>query len=403
MKCVCRLCGGERLSPLLDMGRHPIAHHFVLNPSQNEYKHPVKMYFCDACGLVQLIDPVPSHMLYKKYVCLSSWKPQPHIPRLLTLIDELPNINKNSRIVEVGCNDGVFLNALRDAGFTHLFGIEPAEDAFVVAQTRGFSVVNAFFDRALADTLVSAQGQYDLLITRQVMEHIPNLQSFCDGIMRLVKPGGYVLIEVPHFDFIVEVADYSAIWEEHVNYFFQKTLHHLLAKYNIRVIREETSNFSGEALVVIGRNGDRMEFCNAMAPLEDLRSAVMAFSERWPRFRDGLLGFLKIHHNQGKKIAIYGAGCRAISLINFTGMTPFIEFVVDDQLEKQGKFIPGSRLPILPSAALEEKSIDLCLLAVNAENETKVISQHSVFEARGGEFVSLLPPSSLLPPFWKTL
>ena len=220
-------------------------------------------------------------------------------------------------------------------------------------------------------------------------------------MVSILRPGGYVLIEVSDFDFNMGALDYSAIWEEHVNYFSRSSLRRLLNQHKISVISEETANFSGQALIMIGQLGETLLPSSTIEYNDDQRSLVRSYGNRWASFCHHLRQFLLSFKKQGKKIAMYGAGNRACALINFVDLKSYLEFVVDDQKEKQGKFMPGSRLPILPPEALEARLIDLCLLAVNTENESKVISQHHQLGER--QFVSLLPPSPLLPPFWKSL
>lgn len=404
-KCMisCRACASNNLFPLLDLGKHPIAHHFPTHSNETEFTHPIVLFSCEGCGLTQILDPVPAERLYKEYVCLSSWKPQPHVPRLLALIGELPHIQKGSRILEIGCNDGSFLQVLRSEGFTNLLGIEPAEDAFAAAEKRGFDVIDGFFDKEMVRGLCAKNRKFELIIARQVLEHVTDLDSFLDGIVSLLLPGGHVLIEVPDFDFSLREWDYSAIWEEHVNYFCQKTLHGLLSRKKIKVVNEETANFSGQALVVLGRLSERPLLSEAMITINEERIRVLSYRDRWPLFCRELRQFLKHYKDQGKRIALYGGGNRACALINFVGLKEFLDFVVDDQKEKQGKLMPGSLLRIFPPEALKENSIDLCLLAVNAENEDKVISRFPLAEPNRIEFVSVLPPSPHLPPFWKTI
>lgn len=405
MKDSCRLCGKHKLIPLLDFGEHPIAHHFLTDPFQEEYVHPVTVCFCESCGLIQLSNPIPPEMLYAEYICLSSWKRHPHIPRLVQLIEQLPGLEKTSRIVEIGSNDGTFLEVLRERGYRKVFGVEPAQDAQEVARQKGVETIGAYFTWKTAQELVSTYGECDLLVARHVLEHINELQEFREAMCALLSPSGYVLIEVPNFDFSLAAPDYSAIWEEHVNYFTLETLSLFLAGAGIQVIHSETVLFSGQGLIVLGKYVEAPPAIPSHGYLEELQAKALAYRDRWPVFRAAFIGYLrKQQKGSGNgKVAVYGAGCRACSLINFAGLSPYLEFVVDDQPEKQGKCLPGSRLPILPGEALEKHSVDLCLLAVNAENEEKVIARHQVYQEKGGRFASVLPPSDRLLPFWGSI
>jgi SAM-dependent methyltransferase len=397
---VCRLCGDSDMVLLIDFGAHPIAHHFLTNPSQEEYVHPVRLFFCNNCGLAQLVDPIPPHMLYTEYVTLSSWKNQPHMPYLLRLISQLPGIEIGANIMEVGSNDGRFLKLLAEQGYNKLMGIEPAQDALQASTNLGIETMGSYFTPDTAQNVVSKQGKCDLLIARQVLEHIHDLENFKESIRIALRPGGYVLLELPNFEFVLKYLDYSAIWEEHVNYFTIQTLGRFLTDIGIGIIHEETLLFSGEAMIVIGKMEDKGPTSDERSTMNDLTSMCMAYRERWPEFREAFIHYLSKHRETGKKMAVYGGGCRACSMINFVGLGPYIEFVLDDQPEKQGKYMPGSHLPILPGDALEKADIDLCILAVNEENEEKVVHRFEKYLRRGGHFVSMHPPSDRILPFW---
>jgi 2-polyprenyl-3-methyl-5-hydroxy-6-metoxy-1,4-benzoquinol methylase len=353
------------------------------------------MHQCEGCALIQLIEPVPPELLYSDYVTLSSWKHQPHLPRLIELLAER-ELAPTASILEVGSNDGGFLTALKDAGYGSALGVEPAQDAREAADRIGVSTIGEYFEVALANHLVAQHGAFDLLVARQVLEHIEPLDEFSAAMAASLKLGSLVLVEVPNFDFALEARDYSAIWEEHVNCFTIDTLARCLASAGVRVLHSETALFSGEILIVLG------EYVGVgQVPTDDDHMpaslhAGAAYAADWPATRARLTEYLAEQAADCGAVAVYGGGCRACSLINYAGIAPHIRLVVDDQPEKQGRFMPGSRLPIEPSEALLEEEVSLCLLAVNAENEEKVIEKHKRFIEAGGRFASLHPPSERL-------
>ena len=397
----CRLCEEPQLSKLLDLGNHPIAHDFLDSASQKEKVYPVKLCFCRNCGFIQLIDPIAPELLYTNYVCLSSWKHQPHIPRLIDMIKTKTTINKESKIVEVGSNDGIFLKALQEEGYQDLTGIEPAADAQESAKQKGLATIPDYFNKKTAEDFVKNHGKCDFFISRQMLEHIAELGEFKESMREALKPGGFVLFELPNFGCCLDNLDYT-IWEEHVNYFTIDTLSRFLIEAGIKVIHSEAILFSGEALVVVGQYlGERVSHDPDYT--EKLNYKILNYKDKWQEFRGQFIQYLKKHKQAGGKIAAYGAGSRLCSVINFIGLEPYIEFIADDQPQKQGKYMPGSKLAILPSDELNKKNIDLCLLAVNTECEDKVIVKHEDFQKRGGKFISVLPPSGKLPAFWKQL
>jgi SAM-dependent methyltransferase len=393
----CHLCGRTKLSSLIDFGKHPISKHYLEKKADEKPVWPVKLFFCESCGLTQLIDSCPPKFLYDEYVTLSSWKPQPHVQHEIEILNKYSKLEPTANIIEIGCNDAMFLEELSLAGFKNLIGIEPSADAHALAVNKGFEVVKEFLSSELSEELVKKRGKFDLIISRQNLEHISDLRGVAKSLDVLLKPDGFVLIELPNFECNLRYQDYS-LWEEHVNYFTKDTLKYFLSLSNIKIIYEEVFLFSGEGIFVIGQ---KMESVNVtMEYLPELRRQNLAYASHWSGFRLQIVDFLKYKKNDGQKIAIYGAGARSFCLINFTGLAPFIDVILDDQPEKQHKFMPGGRLPVVPSDILYSNKIDICLLAVNTENEEKVITRHSKWVEQGGQFWSIFPPSDRLLPIW---
>lgn len=396
----CNLCGRDAVERLIDFGAHPIAHQFLESPDQDVYTHPVTLGFCTGCGLAQLVDPIPADRLYTRYHWLSSWKWNPHAARVVELIEELPGIGPESAVLEVGSNDGSFLADLASRGFRKLLGLEPAEDACAAAAARGIETRRGYFTPETARELATSFGRCDVLIARQVVEHVADLREFAEAMRAVMSPGAHVLVEVPDFGFNQDAPDYSAVWEEHVNHFTEPTLAQFLAAANVEILHCETAVFSGQVLIAVGRYAGADASVSVANPTQELHARAHAYRDRWERFRDAINEYLERQRLAGRRIGVYGAGCRSTILINYCDLRRHLECALDDQAEKQGKYMPGSRLAVRPGAELDQDGIDLCLLAVNAENEEKVIARHGEFLARGGEFVSVHPPSPRLPTFW---
>ena len=392
----CRLCG-HSARQLLDAGCHPISHQLLERADQTVKTYPFVLLGCPTCAFVQLKPSIPSQELYNNYY-LSSWKPQPHVEPLIQRIGQF--CAGDARIVELGCNDGGFLKALAEAGYNNILGIEPAADASRAAQQAGLPTINAYFDESLASRLVDESGQADLVVTRQVLEHIDDLRGFCQALSRLLKVGGTALIEVPDFDFCLESLDYSCFWEEHVNYFSLATLTSLLGLFGLRVFHHESFLFTGKALVVLARKEGR----EGQASSEHQEwHKIERFAGLWPVFCTTLKETLRQARSAGP-LHLYGAGCRAFALLNFAGLSDQFDCVLDDLPIKLGKFVPGCALPIVSSSKLQDPAAaGLCLLAVNSENEEKVMVRHARFKENGGRFASCLPPSPRLLPEWTHL
>jgi SAM-dependent methyltransferase len=387
----------------LDLGSHPVAHHFLNDRNApGEFRHPVALHFCEGCGLLQITDPIPQEVLYKDYICLSEWKATPHIGQLWDRIMQLPLDCESDLVVEAGCNDGSFLRGLRERGYRRLVGVEPAGDVERLARESGLTTIHDFFSTAIADSIVSRWGKCKLFVARHVLEHVQSLVEFLNAMQCFMAPGGYVLIEVPDFDFCLDWLDYGGIWEEHVNYFTAGSLSCLLESYGIRIERIEKVKFSGQAVILWGRF-EETPIANGKEFLDDLTMRARRFHESWFRFREMLNQELERLRRRAGPLAVYGAGCRTCSLINFAGIGRYFELAIDDQPEKQQLFLPGNRLEIQPNRALLEEGIRFCLLGVNAENEERVIARNEAFLKAGGQFASLHPPSPRLIECWRQM
>lgn len=370
---LCRLCGQREVDEVIDFGKHSITK-YLLNKSDQKFDtYPIVLSFCQQCSFLQLQDCIPSEILYGQQVNLSSWKNQPHIPQILDIIANLSGITHHSKILEIGCNDGSFLRELQRMGYKNLTGIDPG----ATDSDNGTQYHQKFF----TDSMGEIDREYDLVILRHVLEHIEKLADFGDCLRVISKEGTYLLIEVPDFDWFLKLSDYSGVWEEHVNYFTDYTLARFLKRFGIKVLRTTRFNYSGQSLFAVCMFTGEQKFDTS----QYTNYQIKGYRNNWPQYRRRLRSALE---DCKKDICIYGAGCRAASLINYTGISDLISFVVDDQIEKQGKFLPGSRLSIKKPGYLYNSKT--CLLAVNAENEEKVLNNHSHFV---GEFHSILPLS----------
>ncbi len=391
----CNACGSTDFAEVLDLGEIPIAHRFVSKDSNEpEYKHPLTVHLCNSCALIQILNPIPPAVLYEDYnFCFTSWKPQPHIAEEVALI--LSCVGPQAMVFEIGANDGGFLLELRKNGMTRIAGVEPNRVSSQIGVKQGLKVYNAFFDAKIADEVAKEHGAVDLVVSRQVVEHIPDLRGLMAQIRRILRKDGYLLFEVPDFEVPMKHGDCSALWEEHVNYFTEPVMRDFLAKNGFEVEKVQRFPFSGGALMVLARQKADSQSGVGAAELEGIKKLALAYRGRVDEFRTKVIKMLEANRAQGKTNVLYGAGCRANALINGLKLGPYLQFVVDDQPEKQAYLMPGCRLRILPSEALSE-SDGICLLSVNCENEEKVIGKHAPKLGGKWEFYSLNSPSPLL-------
>lgn len=395
----CNVCR-SRLESGLDFGEQPIANQLSETDSIEVAKYRLGVTACRRCGLVQLTDPLSPSLFYENYATPSSWKAEPHTPRLLGHLERM--VPKKAKILDVGCNDGVFLSLLREHGWIHTSGLEPTRNTAEVCRQRGFEVIEAPLTSRLAGDLVSRDGKWDCVVLRQVLEHIVDLHDFGHALSTLVVEGGLLVIEVPDGRVNLQERDYG-IWEEHSNYFTPDFLMSFLQNFGFEVQVSYESLFSSVCLSVIARrNSDEVSANHVYVADKNLARRQNDVFDRWAsefsevkyRLRESIREVA-----QGGPVILYGVGCRSTNFINIMEASEFIDVAVDSQQGKQGKYVPGTRLRIVSPEEYrhEQATPATVLLGVNAENESRVIDEARV---EASAWFSILPPSSRLLPGW---
>ena len=388
----CRLCGAAPLALLVDLGKHPIAHRLLEKP-EPEYTHPLKLEFCEQCGLGQISHPIAPEILYKDYnYCFSSWKPEPHRETELNLIT---SHKPGGKVFEIGCNDGLFLEQLKLRGHPVCVGLEPNGFAAKIArESRHLPVYETFLDELTTEEALKTYGKFDLVMARQVLEHVADIQLFFHSVNRLLAEDGMVFIDVPDVGRGLQVGDCTIAWEEHVNYFTEPVLRRALDRFGFTVIALEKFNYSGGTLAALAR---RKKPGDQLVAESDFRPFAKTFAQRVGDYQAKLKSTLSKAKKKFDHVVIYGVGCRACTLVNGLGLGDLIDFAVDDQVERQGKLMPGSKLPIRsPNVLSQNGKKSLIILAVNQENEAKVEAKtREACKSSEVRFLSVFGPSDI--------
>lgn len=390
----CKCCGSVELHILIDFGMQPVAHNLLDNKEQkDDFKHLLRLHYCENCGFVQINDPIPPEQLYTKYnYCFSGWKRQPQIQAEIELLDKYIS-NKNINILEIGCNDGVFLKPLYKAGYKNIVGIEANRYAAKEAMSENYDILNIMFDKNAAEKIKEQYHCFDLIVMRHVLEHIPDLDEFFEALNCLLDGENLIFIEVPDFGNALEFGDCSTIWEEHPNYFTYDVLEYMLNAKGYIIIGTSFYDFSGGSMCVLARKTGKPVINDVKREMFKYRNFSSVVNDYGLKLKLALEGV----HKNGEKIFLYGTGARACTLVNGLGMGEYIDYAVDDQKEKQGHYMPGCHLSII---SLEQANNiaqqGLFLLAVNHENEEIVSNKIlSFYNAKEVKAISLFAPNDI--------
>ena len=404
----CRSCNSPRLSVVLDLGDHPISNALLNSQQQmpNEKRYPLQLALCEECSLLQVTETIPPAILYQQdYPYFSSSSPA-LLEHAATNADRLIRdlqLGPASFVVEVASNDGYMLRNFVRQGIPCL-GIDPAKGPARQSAESGVPVLNDFFSLKLANQL-AAEGQLaDLIIGNNVIAHVDLINDFVAGIARLLKPQGMAVFEFAYAVRMIKNCEFDTIYHEHVFYHTLHGIAPLLARHGLTIVdAEELPIHGGSLRIYVARKAEASARLKVLWQRESELGVnrvewYRGFSERVTTVRDTLVSLLRAEKARGNRIACYGAAAKGSTLVNFLNLGPgFFEYVVDANPFKQGKFMPGQHIPIVPPSRLLEDPPDLVLLLVwNFAGE--VLRQQAAYRAAGGRFVIPIPEPVVIKP-----
>lgn len=390
----CLVCLADRVRAHLDVGRHPVSSFFLTAPDQPEVAHSLSLGQCEACGTIQLMTAVPHDQLVAPYDWLSAREPEEHLDAVVANILALPGLDDTATIVGLTSKDDTTLDRFRNKGFASTWRLDVRGDLDVASRAANIETVQHLTTPETMAAVAARRGAADVLIVRHIIEHAENIARFVRGLAALVRPGGYLMVELPDCTTSLERCDYAMIWEEHPLYFTPETFADVLALGGFETVRRDIYPLPFENCIVhLARKtgAPRLPVIDprAMAQVGLLARYAAAFAPTSARLRR----HLESERSRGGRIAVFGAGHIACAFVNFHGLAGLIAFVADDTPQKQGLFLPGARLPIRPSRHLLDDRISLCILALSISSEDKVIERNPAFLAAGGRFRSSLRAS----------
>jgi hypothetical protein len=391
----CYVCARAAVRELADFGPQPICNRYLQHPEDAEFRHPLVLGQCGACGLVQLLRPVPSRELVPPYDWIQYNEPEGHLDQLADRLTNLPGLMKRCVIAGVSFKDDTLLRRLKDRGFRYTWRLDARRDLQIEDEQAGVETVQDRIGPASAVRITHARGRSDMVIGRQVLEHSHHMRDFLAGLKRLLYPGGHVVVEVPDCSRALDNCDVATLWEEHVAYFTPETFRRGLGLAGFKLVHYECFPypFENSLVGIVKVNGESGPSFPEDEVLAQEERRAREFVARLAAQKRKVREFFLRYRQGGGKVALFGAGHLACTYINILELGDVIDFVVDDHPRKKGMFMPGSHLVIKGSEALLEEPVALCLLSLSPESEDKVIARNEAFVMKGGRFSSINPAS----------
>jgi len=397
----CRSCGSTNLDVFLDLGITPLADRLVTAETldQPEPVFPLKTAFCRDCTLVQITETVSPEILFADaYPYYSSFSPAllAHSRANAEDLVARRKLGPDSFVIELASNDGYLLRNYVAAGIPVL-GIDPADGPAAAAEKIGVPTMNAFFTEGLADDLAAAGRQADVVHGNNVLAHVADTNGFVSGIAKILKPGGVAVIEAPYLKPLIDHVEFDTIYHEHLCYFSITALDALFRRHGLFLNEIKHLSIHGGSVRLyvekVDAVGESVRRQLALETESGLTSAdyFQDFSARVEGLKVKLIDMVGSLKAEGKRVAAYGAAAKGATMINYVGLGPdLIDFVVDRNVHKQGKFMPGQKLPIRPPEALLEEQPDVTvMLAWNFAEE--ILEQQAEYRAAGGQFIIPVP------------
>lgn len=401
---ICRHCNAPLTNVFLDLGFAPPSNAYLTaeNLRASETYFPLKLYVCDECWLVQTEDYAGAEELFSHdyaYFSSTSITWLEHAKQYVDAMRQRLALNENSFVIEVASNDGYLLKNFVAAGIPCL-GIEPTASTAAAAEALHIPVLREFFGERLARTLASQGRQADLILGNNVYAHVPDINDFTAGLKAGLKSGGTITLEFPHLLKMIQGVQFDTAYHEHFSYLSLGTVCRIFEHAGLRVYDVEELPTHGGSLRVFGcHHDDPRPDRNAVSDLVGAEKAAglrelatyRQFQRHAEKIKDDLLAFLIEQRRAGKSVAAYGAAAKGNTLLNFAGIKPdLLPYVCDAAPSKQGKYLPGSHIPILPPSALQEFRPDLILI-LPWNIAAEVTTQQGQVRDWGGRFVVAVP------------
>jgi hypothetical protein len=405
----CRHCGGKLNHQFVDLGAAPPSNAYLCAEDLHkpELFFPLKVFVCHSCWLVQTEDYARADELFRSdyaYFSSTSITWLEHAARFTDIICSRLELSPKSFVIEIASNDGYLLKNFAARNIPCL-GIEPTDGTAAAAEKIGIPVLREFFSLSLARQLSNEGKKADLIIANNVFAHVPDINDFTSGLKAALNLGGTITLEFPHLMRLIEQTQFDTIYHEHYSYLSLYTINRIFVAAGLQIFDVEELPTHGGSLRVYGchiedKRPHGADVANVLAEEKGrgLQTLITyrTFQQQAAHVKDELLLFLIEQKRKGKRVAAYGAAAKGNTLLNYAGIkSDLIPYVCDAAPSKQGKFLPGSHIPILSPAALPKERPDVILiLPWNIAGE--IVSQHAYAREWGAIFAVAVPEIEIL-------
>ena len=403
----CIVCDSDRIEPVLDLGRTALANKFLTQAelAQPEPAYPLRVGYCHGCSHVQLLEHVPPSAMFADYLYMSSASDtlRAHLGSLSDVVVRRGALGASDLVMDIGCNDGTLLKAFRQRGVKTL-GVDPAENLAALAQGDAVERYVGFFSLERAREILARWGPASAITATNTFPHIPALRDFVAGIKTMLAPDGTFVIEAHYLLDLLEQVAFDTVYHEHVSYWALGPMIRLFREAGLEVVDvERLPIHHGQLRVFVQHAGQAPVRPSVELLLAQERAAGLdrvetyhAFARRVQEVKGSLQRCVRELRGQGARIAAYGAPAKGNTLLSFLELGPdLIDYIVDKSPLKQGRYTPGTHIPVVaPQRLLDDQPDYVVLLAWNFADE--ILRQQAEYRRRGGKFILPVPDVRIL-------
>lgn len=383
-KNCCRFCGSQLKTNMVDLGLSPIANEYIKKEDLDagQYYYPLNVMVCDKCYLVQVAAYRAPENIFTDYKYFSSFSTSwlEHCKEYVDMIVQRLNLDENKKVFEIACNDGYLLQYFKPH-HVPVLGIEPATNVADTAIKKGIEVETEFWGKETAVMIAGRHGKADLIIGNNVLAHVPDINGFVEGLRLALKENGTITMEFPHLLQLMQLNQFDTIYQEHFSYLSLLTVEKIFAEHELKIYDVEELSTHGGSLRIYAAHRDNEKLERSQKVSEVINREIQFglremqtytdFAERVKQIKRESCKLLIEIKEKGGSIAAFGAAAKGNTFLNYCGIgKEYIDFVADSSVEKQGLFLPGTRIPIVSPDEIRKRKPDyIILLAWNLKSE----------------------------------
>ena len=391
----CIGCGAQQVECLIDLGAQPPSNRYLVSADAATDVWPLKFGVCRRCSLAQLIEPMSPAITRSRFSWITYNEPEGHLDDLVQKIRDRGFLTENAAVLGVSYKDDTTLARCARGGVKNTHRFDQEKDLGIEDSLASLETIQQQLSLPLAGKLAEKYGKADVLVVRHILEHAHQPRHFVRACTELTKPGGLMIFEMPDCRKVFDGNDHCFLWEEHISYFTPETLRIFLTglgfdKFDIQVYPYPMED--SLVAIVVNQVSDVKDGASTASNEEILRAENFAKSYERKKTEIGIL--LDKYIQQGRRLALFGAGHLAAKYVNFYNLKDRFAGVIDDNAHKQHHYLPGSGLPVIDSKSLETGEVDFCLSTLSPESEAKVRKAKEHYLKQGGQFRSIFSASA---------